>query len=156
MSCITQLLKMKGDQEFLPVNPHCVIEGGGVYKGYEYLVTFTQFGTRCGYVAIPESHAGDNVELECHGGVTFSDTYHDAKQMLPVPCNDLWVGFDANHFQDAPDYDLTEKYFGKETAEMFKRPDFYKDPIFHISHKTYGFIECECKYMIDQLVESQA
>lgn len=56
MSCITEILKVKGDKDFI-VSGEIAIEGGGTYKDYEYIITFTSSGHRCGYVAIPESHS---------------------------------------------------------------------------------------------------
>ncbi len=153
MSCISELLKLKGDKEFLPINDHAVIEGGGVYLGYEYLITFTQFGTRCGYVALPDNHHGDNAELVCHGGITFNSQFHDAKQLLSTNhCDDLWLGFDANHFDDSPDLDLALKYM----------PDsgFVKCLIEHrehklkadtATHKSYKYMVKECEHLIEQL-----
>ncbi len=158
MSCIEQLLELKGDKKFLPVNEHCVIEGGGVYKGYEYLITFTRFGTRCGYVAIPQEHQDDNENIECHGGITFSGQDHNAKDLLPIPCNDLWIGFDANHFRDLPDYDLAATYFGKESErlrDLMKESKGWNEDLtlggLQRTHKSYGYIEMECKSIIDQL-----
>lgn len=158
MSCITQLLEMKGDREILPIHGQAVIEGGGSYKGYEYLITFTSHGTRCGYVAIPDGHRGDNVDVHCHGGITFSDRDHGAKDLLPIACNDLWIGFDCAHYGDRNDLELAKKYFGgsdrfdilmdlHKEVEALERADHF------FSHKTYKFVEKECKYIIDQLLE---
>ena len=77
MSCITQLLEMKGDQPFLKADDSVVIEGGGVYKGYEYLIVFVSYGHRCGYVALKEAETERFLkekaeeryyypDLECH------------------------------------------------------------------------------------------
>lgn len=158
MSCITQLLELKGNKEFLQVNEHCVIEGGGIHEGYEYIITFTKFGTRCGYVAIPGEHQGDNENIECHGGITFSGQHHDAKDLLPMPCNDLWIGFDANHFMDLPDYDLAASYFGKESErlrDLMKESKGWHEGLnlggLQLTHKPYIYIEMECKSIIDQL-----
>ncbi len=155
MSCITQLLEMKGEKEYLPVHDHVVIEGGGVYKDYEYLVVFTDSGHRCGYVAIPSGTRYNSDNLYVHGGITFEDESHAAKDILPIPCNDTWLGFDAAHCDDHPDFDLARKIFG----DQHKRYDILEEcphPIMRfegISHKSYKYMEDQCKYLIDQLIE---
>lgn len=70
MSCISKLLEMKGDKEFLPIDDHAVVEGGGHYKGYEFLITFVETGYRCGYVAIPPGIKYDSDKLYVHGRIT--------------------------------------------------------------------------------------
>lgn len=163
MSCIIKLLEMKGDQEFLPVNDSVVIEGGGTYKEHEYLIVFTSGGHRCGYVALkPEesSHIQKNTEnidypddmVGCHGGVTFYDNFHAAKDLLPIPCDDFWVGFDAAHCYDAPDPDLTEKYFNDSEEAMRKRK--WQEEIARYEdckHRDFAYMESECHRIIDQL-----
>jgi len=165
MSCITQLLEMKGDREILPISPHAVIEGGGVYKGYEYLITFTKRGNRCGYVAIPDHSRVDMSNIRCHGDITFSDTHHDAKDLLPVACNDLWIGFDAAQSYDKRDKKTVIKYFVGSLSEdedqlldlLNKMPYFFApNPASKFTSKSYDYMEAQCHYIIDQLVESQA
>ncbi|HMG68274.1 MAG TPA: hypothetical protein VK588_11335, partial [Chitinophagaceae bacterium] len=95
MSCITEILKIKGDRAILPilrdekVGKAVVIEGGGHWLGFEYLITFTDLGHRCGYVAIPPGHVADKEhdrredwDIDCHGGVTFINRKHSAKTLL--------------------------------------------------------------------------
>lgn len=165
MSCITQLLEMKGDREFMPVHDKCVIEGGGLYKGFEYLIVFVELGHRCGYVAIPSGLGFDSDDLFVHGGITFEDESHSAKDLLPVPCNDTWLGFDAAHWGDMRCSDTALKYFGddpiaKKGIEYLKEihADIHEmelnNPEF--SHKTFEYMEEQCKYLIDQLIEQAA
>lgn len=163
MSCITKLLEMKGDKNCLPIHAECVIEGGGSYKDYEYLITFTSNGTRCGYVALKEKEAAKfeqekkdkryyYPDLDCHGGLTFYGADHGAKDLLPTPCSDMWVGFDAAHAWDIGDMELAAEFFpGHRFIEYRKNnpePD-YDD----CKHRTYDYIEKECKGIIDQLLE---
>lgn len=147
MSCITKLLEIKGDKEILAVNDRVVIEGGGNYKNYEYLIVFTSSGHRCGYVAIPEEVKIDSDNIDCHGGITFESKDHDAKDLLPIPCNDTWIGFDAAHFNDDPCHATARKYFGNEYSGFPTRKGS--------THKTYNFMKKECQHIIDQLVEKQ-
>ncbi len=160
MSCITKLLEIKGDREILPIHRRAVIEGGGRYKDFEYLVTFTQYGTRCGYVAIPDGFRGNTSNIDCHGGVTFEDRDHGAKDLLPIACNDLWIGFDCAHFGDMRCGETAKKYFPDDPQVDLMNEvhtDVHememRDP--HCSHKTYEFVEQECQSIIDQLLGSQ-
>lgn len=161
MSCITKLLELKGDKETLPVHSGVVIEGGGNYKGYEYLVTFTRYGTRCGYVAIPDGNGRDYDDIRCHGGLTFSGTDHGAKDLLPTPCNDMWLGFDCAHWGDMRCGETAKKYFPEdEQIDMLNDAHIdvhemeLRDP--HCSHKTYEYVEQECHSIIDQLIQVAA
>ena len=140
---------MKGDRETLPIHSEAVIEGGGYYKGYEYLITFTRHGSRCGYAAIPDSDRRDYDDICCHGGITFSDVDHCAKDLLPTPCNDLWIGFDAAHALDRHDMVKAKHYFPdleQDIIDSFNRVAKYG------KHRTYSYIEAECHSIIDQLV----
>lgn len=166
MSCITKILELKGDKEFLPLpNNQVVIEGGGNYKGFEFLITFTHYGTRCGYVAVPPETKYDSDELSVHGGVTFEDEHHGAKNLLPTPCNDVWIGFDAAHWGDSRDFNLAKHYFGQDKHEYLQielMEELHKDvkaleradPSF--SHKTYDYMVDQCKSVIEQLIEQAA
>ena len=157
MTCITKLLELKGDKEFLPINDHIIIEGGGNYKGHDYLITFTEMGFRCGYVAIPPSQTYDSESINCHGGITFEGNNHAARTVLPVKCDDMWIGFDAGHCDDAKDFTLAKKYFPKnrfidDRAEIFGDLDAKLKQL-DSSHsiKTYEYMEGECKTIIEQL-----
>lgn len=153
MSCITKLLEMKGEKEILPIHSEAVIEGGGHYKGHEYLITFTRHGSRCGYVAIPDGHSGDYDNILCHGGITFSDIDHNAKDLLQTTCNDLWIGFDAAHSMDGHDMVKAKHYFpdlDQSIIDSFNRVSEWG------THRTYDYIESECHHIIDQLLEMAA
>jgi len=148
---------MKGDKEFLPVSEGVVIENGGIYKGYEYIVSFVR-DHRCGYVAINETDVEKlNVDFEncsypdlnCHGGVTFYDRDNGLKDLLDIPCNDMWIGFDAIHAGDNHDHESSEKY-GIEVSDFCRDHAWTDGEI-----RTYEYMENECKSIIDQLVELQ-
>lgn len=162
MSCITRLLEMKGDKSILPIHDSTVIEGGGNYKGHEYLITFVDRGHRCGYVALKDKafekfeaeRKGEQYyypDLDCHGGVTFYDNQHGAKALLDVHCDDIWIGFDAAHYLDASCVDTSVKYFGetRQTKFMRENTEFYEN----VFHRSYKYMEEECKKLIDQLEE---
>jgi hypothetical protein len=168
MSSITEILKLKGDKKILPVYDGVVIEGGGTYKDHEYLIVFTEQGHRCGYVALkPEEterfekdSEGEGrkyyyPDLDCHGGLTFYSRHHGAKELLPISCDDMWVGFDAAHAWDKPDNKTSTEYFGE--TKWTKYREINPMPCFEdVIHRTYDYMEQECKGIIDQLLQVAA
>lgn len=161
MNCISELLKLKGDKEFFIFNYEdrkTAIEGGGLYKNYEYLIVLNDFGSRCGYVALPTGHpyASDTEnfykwDIECHGSLSFASADHALKTLLSIPCTDVWVGFDCgHHWGDKADVQNYIKYFGED---MYKR----RLPIIALtfkevcSIKDFQYVEKECMSIIDQL-----
>ena len=182
MSCIPKILALKGDKEFLPIHDDpsradsgAVVEGGGEYKGYHYVVTFTGCGHRCGYVALPPEHLLSNKEyqltcksppepfsdLSVHGGITFHEEGdHILDKLFPnePKCTDVWIGFDAAHYMDGRDWDHHEKYFGKKARNELEAcgAEFRyllgrKETV-----RTYEYMENQCKELIDQIVEKDA
>lgn len=153
---------MKGDKKFLPIHDELVMEGGGVYKGHEYMIVFVARGHRCGYVALKENEHnifekernGDDYflpNLQAHGGITFYENSHGAKSLLPIPCNDFWVGFDAAHWYDSVDLEKSQEYFGETEYIKFMK-ESHSD-FMDVTNKSYEYMENECKGIIDQLLE---
>lgn len=170
MSCITEILKIKGDREFL-VLPGVAVEDGGNYKEYEYLVTFTDRGHRCGYVAIDQSHPfysknvgwDNSPDVHVHGGVTFFNkgTHIITCVLGKHSCEDLWIGFDAMHNGDGRDYELVKKVFCSN-AESISSINYIEKidrespiMIYEGYHKTKEYMVNECKKLIDQLIEAK-
>lgn len=176
MSCITEILKIKGDRDVMvdrdsKGDPWVALEGGGKYKDYEYLVVLNTLGHRCGYVAIPPNHKYantplkkyeflkngqqyydyDSLNIECHGGLTFMSPDHGLKALLSTPCTDQWIGFDCGHCNDKSDYDAMEKYFGTEYKEN-KIKYCSRDDDCEV--RSYSYVEKECHSIIDQLIET--
>lgn len=152
MSCITEILKLKGDKEVLvPPGNWIAVEGGGTYKDHEYLIVLTYMGHRCGYVALKHDKEDENIDISCHGGITFRDKEHDLKDLLSVPCNDIWIGFDCVHWNDFADAEAHKKYFGEEfhnaNATWFGAPSHLQ------TTKGFNYVENECHSIIDQLIE---
>ena len=175
MSCITEILKLKGNKEVLldldkDGKPWIAVEGGGTYKDYEYLIVLNHMGHRCGYVAIPPGHKANNVgqrqntftkdyeldyfnlNIECHGGLTFGSNKHGLKRLLSTPCTDHWIGFDCGHLYDKSDLEALEKYYGEGYAENRKKYEhkFFDDVNSEI--RSYRYAENECKKIIEQLI----
>ena len=172
MSCITEILKLKGDKETLiPEGNWVAVEGGGTYKGYEYLVVLNTLGHRCGYVALPSDHKYssvpeekrkiridgpeyshwdyDKVDVDCHGGLTFMSPKHGLKDLLPVKCSDMWVGFDCGHYGDGSDIEAFRKYYGEEEYE--KRKDVLENFSYGEPVRDFKYVENECHSIIEQL-----
>lgn len=173
MSCITEILKLKGDNEvFVPEGNWIAVEGGGSYKDHEYLIVLNTNGHRCGYVALHPEHKYSQVapeakeiasqpfydynklEIDCHGGLTFMAPDHGLKELLPVACNDMWIGFDCGHCDDRCDIEAHRKYFGEELhirkKTFFEAMNFpeYADQFI----RNYEYVEKECQSIIDQLI----
>lgn len=166
MSCITQLLKSGAVRA--NNNPgSAIVEGGGVYRNYEYLVVFNPIGFRCGYVAINKSHplnssakSHDDIEdmdIDMHGGCTYF-----GRQMTSYDCDDVWIGFDCAHAGDLWDVDsLREKkailhedeYFAIDTALRFasNAPHVQNLRGEWPTVKNFNYVENECKGIINQL-----
>ena len=168
MSCITEILKNKGEKEYL-VYDYVAIEDGGNYKGYEWLIVFTPMGHRCGYAAIPKNHPLHNkvlqegnednmwndslISLDVHGGITFLG-YPNHVINTESKCGDIWIGFDANHAWDKKDYGLIKKLWPEKevirTIDLFENRKYpvLGSPII-LRDKEYMKKECQC--LIDQI-----
>jgi len=161
MSCISEVLKLKGDKEYLMINPHVVAEDGGIYKDYEYLITFNDMGFRCGYVAIKQDHKlyndhYDNMDLNVHGGVTFSNKSDHVldPDLIKTSCADKWVGFDAGHAYDGHDLELSKKYFN--INDVPNKYGYIFGPNSMSTNqevRTKEYMIEQCKELIDQLVD---
>lgn len=171
MSCISQILKhTKNEPYMLAIKDResLVIEGGGEYKGFEYIITFTPMGHRCGYVAIPHDHKLNDLpervnswrqepeidyyaaNIDCHGGLTFGSRTHYIKKMLGVECDDIWIGFDCNHSCDARDHNGLMKYYGAD-CDTFKMLKKWPDIDYMGTVRDFDYVKNECKNIIDQL-----
>lgn len=175
MSCITEILKLKGEKEVLiPEGNWIAVEGGGTYKEHEYIIVLNTNGHRCGYVAIPPEHKYsetpmemrsflgsrerphwdyNSLEIDCHGGLTFMSTDHGLKDLLTVPCNDMWIGFDCGHCYDRTDTESFKKYYGEEEYE--KKQSFFNamnSP--DTTVRNFYYVEQECHSIIDQLIQA--
>lgn len=140
MNSMSEILRLKGDLDFILITDRVGVEGGGNYKSYDYLVTFSSFGYRCGYVSLPDGHefekknVGD-IEIDCHGGVTFNSNDHIAKDLVLIPDPNTWLGFDCMHYGDGQDMESSKKYFDQV-------PDFLGLSYFTWDYK---MVENECK-----------
>lgn len=157
MSSIAKILEIKGDKPFIYVSTEIVIEGGGTYKEYDYLIIFTNSGHRCGYVATKKKDDIYLLSTDCnyisplsvHGGITFHDSHSPIKEALGIKNNDTWLGFDAAHYRDSPNVEKAQFYFGEEVPCRFTQVLYANVS----THKDYEYMEKECWRLIDQLCD---
>lgn len=161
MSCIKKILELKGDKDFIkaPNNENVMVEGGGEYRGLDYLIVFVDYGHRCGYVAIDSSHKFYNLDaiydsdlkynwnLNVHGGITF----YDHQPFIKNDCKDIWFGFDMAHCDDKQCLETIKKYWPKKDLS-FQYELNKKYPLPCQVHRDFEYVEGECKRLIDQLV----
>lgn len=171
MSCITEIIKRKADKPYL-ITPGFAIEDGGVYKNYEYLITFTAMGHRCGYVAIPETSKLYNKDImlwdgdlddrmpnfDVHGSVTFWDhaTHIINETIGDHHCTDKWIGFDAAHWDDRADYSRVKEVWPSsqmyEEACAVERIRSHQKSLPYGTIKTCQYMKSECLSLIDQVI----
>ena len=84
------------------------------HLGFDYQITKTARGYRCGYVKVKPGHPWfgkqydfDLTDVDVHGRVTFTEfgtacPTHEAEE-------EWWIGFDCAHGGDAPDPELSER-----------------------------------------------
>jgi len=125
-----------------------LIEETGTYKNYNYKCILMPMGHRCGYVEIPKGHElhgkhYDDINIDCHGGLTFSDFLEDA----------YLIGFDCAHCDDESDIDAAyaKGLIDSHTYEFNKKlqSEFFMEGT---TIKTQDFVVKECKHIIDQIV----
>jgi len=113
---------------------------GGESEGFAWCVLSNSVGFRCGYVAIPSDHPWYELDYDtlsthchCHGGLTFSelsDSY-------------WWIGFDCAHAGDAPDPQLSDRYY---RFGFVKDTDVIRDQ---------AYVEAECLRICQQAKHAQ-
>lgn len=169
MSCIQRILAVKGDKEYLVFNESTAVEGGGNYRGFDYLITFRIYGFRCGYVAIPDDNdipgvdfSEDYPDFDVHGGITFNrkpGLLSGLEKILEEPaCDDRWIGFDAAHSDDLVQPEKALFIFNdpasiKELNLIIKNT--YENGLWRrvtAIERTHEYMESECMRLIDQLI----
>lgn len=76
--------------------------------GYKCVIRRNDFGSLCGYVAVPSTHPAHGInaadfgdKLYCHWGITWSDYQDPIKNIDDDGVSDLWwFGFDCSHAYD--------------------------------------------------------
>lgn len=111
-------------------------------------------GHLCGYVYIPSEHVYfqkdyNDMEIECHGGLTYSD-FDDKGQYK--------IGFDCAHLGDYTPSTEHLKNTLPELMEIKKEYEYLKKGIedhwlFNTKYRNIEFCMSECCSIVDQLIE---
>jgi len=90
------------------------------YKEIEYIVFLNStVGSFCGYVKVPKTHpyykfrntkskvfsrtintAYDKIDIDCHGGLTFSEVIKEKNNYPQGFSEGFWIGWDYSHYGD--------------------------------------------------------
>lgn len=121
--------------------------------GLDCLIVRNIGGALCGYVGVPESHCAfkkeyDNVNVEIHGGLTFSDFCADTDDEGIGIChprdgaaNDVvwWLGFDCAHYGDISPLYMNSFMFYDEYA-TYKNFDYVKSEVQSLAKKLTAIV----------------
>jgi len=146
--------------------------------GLKAAVVFnTQGGHRCGYVFLPETHdkyiepiykeyefhekMGKIMQYHemyphicVHGDITYGQHTRETN-LYPIETHDegMWLGFDAAHYDDCPDFDTWKTLIENEEDQFLY--DTYKN-MSHFNEKKVrdlNYMINECEQLAEQLVE---
>lgn len=120
--------------------------GRGTHAGFEWMITHNGLGYRCGYVRIPLGHPWhgqycNDVHVECHGGLTFSEP--DVHCDKPGKDDAWWLGFDCAHYLDAPDPALPVEDDESVAVIMRRLASGYVV-------RSQEYVEAECRELCEQ------
>lgn len=129
------------------------------YKGYNCIITLSDYGWRCGYIILPNSHPLAHKELheltdiECHGGINYSDNTHSCFNLDGIGGG--WIiGFSFDHFKDEYDLQAVKQVFGEKAYR--EALEYMKNPVAIECHKdgrpvTTEIVKEEIQKVIDQI-----
>lgn len=176
MGSISRILDLKGDNPLLISSRHLghVVEGGGIYRDHEYLITCVSHTFRRCYICVGGRQkdifdAEKNVskepafycpELKSHHPVNYYGENFIAKTMFPEVFEkntlyETWIGFNSVGCLGICDVDSIKKYFKTEKDfdsfnKFINQKGTYLTPKYT---ESYEFMENECRSIIDQLHE---
>jgi hypothetical protein len=124
------------------------------HAGLPCLAKRVRLGNWCGYVGVPSGHPDhgkgyDELEVEVHGGLTFSESCSEVACHVPAPGESddfFWFGFDCLHFNDyAPGWATSREPgygqgYGNDPRNLQKR--IYRD---------LAYVTAETNRLADQL-----
>lgn len=123
-----------------------VVEKQFQYKGHDCICVFIRKGYRCGYVSTTLRRNYDDIDIDCHCGLTYGG-------VLPTeyaPKESFYIGFDCGHCCDGIDtklaYDLG--LIDEATKETFEQSFSYLSdyPV-----RSLDYVVEQCKKIVDQL-----
>jgi len=133
------------------------------HKGLKCVVVAQKAGHRCGYVGVPKDNKfygkdvfnlydweeEKGVELDVHGGVTFSEGGKETK--YPIEAKDTWwLGFDTAHACDKKDFGII-KELNPENYEFYK--EHFGSEFGEV--RTLEYCKEECIELAEQLNEEE-
>lgn len=124
--------------------------------GLPCLIVRNPMGALCGYVGVSKEHPlfnkdYDEVGVEVHGGLTFSDFCQEGGKICHEVCEGeddkvWWLGFDTAHLGDlVPNMEYIRK--NNPSMGQFRdmgRLDVYRD---------LDYVQLQCRYLAKQLKE---
>ena len=128
------------------------------YRGYKCLIIrHPEFLHLCGYVGIPEGHKYykkhyDEVPLEVHGGLSFSDFWEDENDGL------WYLGFDTGHAWDLSpgmhrrNEPTKSKYWIDGVEHEYVERDLGEELMKNETYRDIEYVRLQCKKMVRQLL----
>ena len=89
------------------------------YLGYQCVITFTEIGYRCGYVAIPKDSKFYNrtfADINDEKILTIPLSY--AGETFPMNDGNYWLGFTCDKKGDKPDTDRVRQIWGDKAMVL--------------------------------------
>ena len=126
-----------------------IVEKRFEYKGYPCVILFMPMCYRCGYVGLQRGVAYNTKEIECHGGITYSEAYL-WKQDDP---DKWWIGFDCMHYPDGFDVDYGLEYWRNNEEQYNTVVNLATRFENRCSPWSLKRVENECKFIVDQIEE---
>lgn len=132
-----------------------VTEARFEHDGYPCVVLFMPMGYRCGYVGAPKTHPAygkgyHELNIDCHGGLTYAED-HLCNQ---DDAETWWLGFDCNHYGDAPDVVAAKEYFPEHYEKMEKYGYYHSYPGDRPCSLEYAKVHC--RRIAEQLKQMEA
>jgi hypothetical protein len=134
-----------------------------VHAGFACFVKRNHHGNLCGYVGVPCEHPAygkgdDNLDLYCHGGITYANRCQGELCHVPVPGmpDDVWwLGFDCAHAGDlSPGLNARLREtraqaieHGAPWALAFDPTPFEREDVY----RALPYVRAQCEHLAEQL-----
>lgn len=133
------------------------------YKGFPCVVEMQIMAFRTGYVGLPKGHKyygvdyRDITSIDCHGGLSYSDSNIISNLVDQIEEDYWWIGFDTAHGDDGFDYETAIKLFREEpdTIEIIQKVQSKKSDVVFEEPRSLEYCESECRKIVDQLLSME-
>lgn len=99
------------------------IEEQRKYRDIEYTILLNKAGWRTAYLNVTGSVLQNvdynNIDLDVHGGLTYSSDHLPFEIDWPVDRNSWYIGWDYAHYSDGFDFEAVNRYFGESGDNPF-------------------------------------